>query len=170
MIRFTKWIISKTKQSIKWIDSQSLNKQEFINFLVSLAFALSIGVMLIYGTTADGTFKNNLVTWWVNFFSSPLTVWASFFYFIPAALFLFLKAAIFQTEKYLRFNLIAQLISGFFYSFGLAALTIASYATYRGYAFEPSVIIMAFGCIFIGYWLYVIFQAAIQRQIPPKLN
>lgn len=129
---------------------------------------MALLLFLIFGIGDEGNFKNVFVEGAVNFLISIVFFYIAVFFFIPIFLLLLLKAALLETPKYKWFNYVAQFITGIFYSLGSCVMIVATISPMHGIPFNPVVFGFGLGFILLGYGLFEIFQAAIQRTPTPQ--
>lgn len=162
------WIKQKIKNILNYVSTESLDKQEFSNFKFSVLCSLVLACLLVLGVDESGHFKSTYILWMVNFLISIKFVYISSWLLIPMFLFLMLKAYLFNVPNSPWFTIFAQIISGFFYSFGCAIIIIFFVSFIYGIDLNINFITFGIGFNLLGYALYTIFQSAIQRTSAPK--
>ena len=61
----------------------SIGKQELINFIISAILPLILLLLLTFGVSEDGSFKNSFVTWAVDFIATDFWMWVALLSFLP---------------------------------------------------------------------------------------
>ena len=158
------------KNYINRMNSLSPNKQESINLLISAIFPVILLLLLLFGVTSSGEFKNSLIKWMVESLLTDKTLWGVLLFAIPVFTLFLLKALILGVPNLKVFNWVAQLLTGVFYSFGLSIIVLAFTAPKYGHDLNMFIIIMGLATTLVGCGLYYIFQVLIQRKINPSIE
>ncbi|OEF86912.1 hypothetical protein [Vibrio splendidus] len=146
------------KKCWAYISSGSVYRQEFFNFIISLILGpLILFGLLLFGVESDGTFKNTIVEFGINFFSSFNGLYFAFFYLIPMLAFLLIKARLLEAPNFKVFLLLIQLISGIFYSIGSAVVIVSSTVVKYGIDFSSETFFWGWGIILLGFGVFAMF-------------
>lgn len=145
-----------------------VGKQEFDNFKISLLLSLILGFILILGVDEEGRFRQEMLGSIATWLLSDKAIYLAIFMIIPLSFWTLLKMALLNIEKSPWFNAVAQLVTGFFYSFGCGVLIFLFASLHHGYEFNWEFLIFGLASNFVGYGLYLMFQTAIQRTATPK--
>ncbi len=156
------------KNIFKKFDGLSLGKQEGVNALFSISFAIPVLLIVLWGVDENGAFKGGALEWTVNFLGSIVGFYVAVLFLIPTFLFILLKAALFDTPKYKVFSYIAQFITGIFYTLGACIMVVSCVAPMHGVDFDLYLLLFGFAFLLFGFALFHIFQAAIQRTPTPQ--
>jgi hypothetical protein len=151
----------------KELDSMTPFNKEVLNFCLSMLVTIALTILLLFGVEADGTFKNETVRMLVESILSVTGMNLVLFCLIPMFLLTLFKAYLFDAPKYIAFDYVAQFVTGTFYSFGSCIMALCIISTTYGYYFDLGFFILGCAIFFIGFGLYQVFQAMIQRKLMP---
>ncbi|ENN2394685.1 hypothetical protein AB9M41_004931 [Vibrio alginolyticus] len=145
----------------------SNGKQELVNFLFSMVFVVILLVIIFLGVEENGEFKYAFVGKTISWLLSTLTLEIVMIYVLPMFLYLLIKAALFKVPLYSWFNVVAQTITGVFYSLGMSISSFTLVVVAYGVPFNRDIFIFGLVITFAGYALYHMLQACIQRTSNP---